>query len=219
MNVTLIQNPEHDIDCDQGGQDQQGFMFQGALKGLRGALETPADARGQPQLMRHLPDRRHRFTEGPSRRKVERDRHRRKLALSADDQRHHGFGHPREDVQRHRPAAPAHFQLLQRLRPLLKFRHHLKNDAVLIQLREHGRDLPLTETHRRGVGDELRRDTHAGGGIAIDLHQRRQSLIELIAADIPQLRPYLQRSPAVSEPSDSVPQDRRLPTCIETGSG
>jgi hypothetical protein len=163
---------------------------------------TPADARGQPQLLRHLPDRRHRFAEGPSRRKVERDRHGRKLALSADDQRHHGFGDPREDVQRHRPAAPAHFQLLQRLRPLLKFRHHLKNDAVLVQLREHGGDLPLAEGIVECIGDELRRDTHAGGGIAIDLHQRRQPLIQLIAADIPQLRPYLQalqqfRSPAI----------------------
>ena len=32
MNVALVQNTEHDIDRDQGGQDQQRFMFQRMLK-------------------------------------------------------------------------------------------------------------------------------------------------------------------------------------------
>ena len=52
---------------------------------------------------------------------------------------------------------------------LLELGLHLQDDAVLVQLREDGGDLPLAEGVVEGVVDHLRRDAQARGGVAVDV--------------------------------------------------
>jgi hypothetical protein len=44
----LVQHAQHDVDGDQGGQDQERLGGQRGLEGLGRARELAADARGQP---------------------------------------------------------------------------------------------------------------------------------------------------------------------------
>ena len=57
MDVALIQNAEHNVDRDQGGEDEQGLVRERGLKGLGRAGEVGVDRRGDSYLaLRRLDD-------------------------------------------------------------------------------------------------------------------------------------------------------------------
>ena len=51
MNITFIQNSQHNIHRDQGRQDQERLIAQGRLKSLGRALELAADTAGQSHVL------------------------------------------------------------------------------------------------------------------------------------------------------------------------
>ena len=50
VDVTFVENAEHDVDDEDRRRDQQRRRFQRGLEGLRGALEGPVDGRRQVEL-------------------------------------------------------------------------------------------------------------------------------------------------------------------------
>src|SRR3982074_3708698 len=87
MNVTFVENAEHDVHGYECGENQQRLVGQGRLERGGGALESGLDAVGHPYLAARFFNRGYRAAERVARRNIERDRDRRKLALMVDDQR------------------------------------------------------------------------------------------------------------------------------------
>ncbi len=67
-----------------------------------------------------------------------------------------------------------------------------ENQAVLIQLREHDRDLALAEGVVQHVVDHLRRDTQPRRRVPVDHHAGLQPLEQLVAGHVAQLRQALE---------------------------
>ena len=110
------------------------------------------------------------FSEGRARREVERDRRDRELPLMVDRERRVHFVDAGEGAERHLAAITRReVDLRQVAGPLLKSGSGLQHDAVLIQLREHRRDLTLPEGVVQRIVDHLRRDAEPRGGVAIDV--------------------------------------------------
>ena len=64
VDVAFVEHAQHDVDRDQGGQDQQRFVRQRGLERPRRALEAGLDARRQPEFLLGL--RRSPCTASPS---------------------------------------------------------------------------------------------------------------------------------------------------------
>ena len=173
VDVALVQHAEHDVDGDQRGQDQQRLVGQRGPEGLRRALEAGLDA-GRQADARSAPPRSP-CTASPERsagRQVEGERDRRELSLVVDRERRGAVLEVREGAERHLrrrwpdarrcPCSVCGLRWNSRLH----FEHHV----VLVELREHRRDLPLAEGVVERVVDHLRRDAQARGGVAVD-HQ------------------------------------------------
>ena len=54
MDITFIQDAEHDVDRDESGQDQQRFVRQRSLERLRRSLEAAANAGRKTDALRRL---------------------------------------------------------------------------------------------------------------------------------------------------------------------
>ena len=87
MNVALVEHSEHDVNGDDGGQNEPGLARKRIVKGSRGSLKTGIDAAGQADLLFRLFDRRGGLTQGNSGSKVERQVHHGKLAQVIDRKR------------------------------------------------------------------------------------------------------------------------------------
>ena len=84
MDCAFVKHPQHDIDGDDGRQNQEGLIGQRCLKGGGGSLKAGLNARRHPQ-----PETRrfHRLDGSPERcprGQVERHRNHRKLPLVVD---------------------------------------------------------------------------------------------------------------------------------------
>ena len=88
MDHTFVEHAENDVHRDQRSGNQQRLVGERRLKRLRGALEAAVNRRGQADLVSGNFDASNRVPERQSRRKVEGERHRWKLALMRDHQRH-----------------------------------------------------------------------------------------------------------------------------------
>jgi hypothetical protein len=78
----------------------------------------------------------------------------RELPLVADDQRRERLARARDRGERHAPAVRAgEVDVVEAGRVPLVLRRHLEHDAILVQLREDGGDLPLPERVVEGVVD------------------------------------------------------------------
>ena len=175
VDVAFVQHAQHDVDRDQRGQDQQRLLRQRGLKGLGRALEAGLDAGRQvrgPAWPARWPS-----TASPSETPGARLKESvttgnwpwwltasgavpvsmRVKALS-------GTCAARRPSGRRCSSGPAG----RLLEVGLHFQHHV----VLVQLREHGRDLPLAEGVVERVVDHLRRDAEARGGVAVDDQMR-----------------------------------------------
>ena len=87
MHEALVEDPEHDVHGDDGGQHEQALVRQRTLEGGRGALVVGDNARRQCRLRDHLVDRGERLAERVARGEVEGNRDGRELALVIDRER------------------------------------------------------------------------------------------------------------------------------------
>ncbi len=156
VDVALVEHAEHDVDGHERGEDEQRLVRERGAEGLRRALEAPIDARGKSDLAGRPLDEVDAGAERRAGRQVERQRHRRKLPLVAHEQRRARPGRSRDRGERHMPARRRRdVYVVEVARMVLEPVRDLEHDAVLVQLRENGRDLPLAERVVERVVDEL----------------------------------------------------------------
>ncbi len=87
MNVALVEDAEHDVDREQGGQYEVGLIVEGLLVHLCGALERAVDARRHADPVHRRLDRRNRRAQRDAGRQIERNRVRDQKTLVVDGQR------------------------------------------------------------------------------------------------------------------------------------
>ncbi len=87
MDVALVKHAEHDVNRQERGQNQQRFVGERRLEGLRRALETRLNRSRHPKLLLGSIDGAHGIAQRDARRKIERERDRRELALMIDGER------------------------------------------------------------------------------------------------------------------------------------
>ena len=88
-------------------------------------------------------------------------------------------------AERHRlPGRRAHVDLPQRVGRELEVRLHFEDHAVLVELRENDRDLPLAECVVERVVNRLREHVVPRGLLAVYVHAELQSAGLLVARDI-----------------------------------
>ena len=68
MNVTFVQDPQHDVDGAQRRQDQHRFVRERVLEGLRGSREAAVDTARQPDVALGRVDGGDRLTQRDARR-------------------------------------------------------------------------------------------------------------------------------------------------------
>src|ERR1700689_5027524 len=89
MDITFVENAEHDVHGEEREGDEEALVLERVLERLRGALERPANAGGQFNLSLGLRDCVNRIAKRDSRREIERDRHTRELTRVIDGERGH----------------------------------------------------------------------------------------------------------------------------------
>src|SRR5215468_978451 len=101
---------------------------------------------------------------------IERQRHRRKYALVAEQQRLALAREMSDSAQRHlRTGGTRHVDLRQQVWIVLELRLYFEHDLVLIGRSVDRRDLPLSEGVVEGLVYHIGRQPETGGGIAVDL--------------------------------------------------
>ena len=200
MDVALVQDAEHDVDRHQRRRDQQGLVCQRGLEGLGRPWKLPWMLAGSPSCCVAL--------DGIDRLAQRLPGARLNDSVTAgncpwrDGERRRGLPHASRRVKTvtDLPAArAAHVDELERLR-FLRNRHDLQNDPILVQLREHRRDLPLAEGVVERVVDRLRGDAQPRRRTSIDGQPSGEPLVLLVAAHVPQLRPPAAPRPACGPP-------------------
>src|SRR6266852_3854842 len=81
MDVTLVENTEHNINRRQCRKDEERLAGQRCLKRLEGSGKAPVDSSRHSHMLLHVPNSFYRITQRNTWREVERQCHRRKLAL------------------------------------------------------------------------------------------------------------------------------------------
>ena len=104
VDVALVEHAQHDVDHQNGRGDEQRSRGQRGLERLGGTLEGPLQRDRRAQLPLDLLDMIDRLAERIARRDVERQRHRRELALMVDGERLDLAGEAGNGAQRHSDA-------------------------------------------------------------------------------------------------------------------
>ena len=94
--------------------------------------------------------------------------------------------------ERRRAAGGLNVDVSQIARRLAEGRIDLEHDAVLVQLREHDRNLPLAERVVERVVDQLRRHAEPRGRVAVDHDLNLPTLELLVAGHVAKLRQFLE---------------------------
>ena len=84
---------------------------------------------------------------------------------------------------------------------LCMLRIGLHDDAILVRLGVDGGDDALPEGIVECVVDRRGGDAESGGGVAIDLDLRGQTLVQIVGGDVAQLRRAAATAPAASAPT------------------
>src|SRR5580693_386168 len=100
MNVALVQNTEHDVDGDDGGENQDRFVGERVQEGGGGALIRRLNALREAEIFFGLIDRVDGVAERNAGREVERKCDDRKLSLVIDRKRAGAWFEMRERAQR-----------------------------------------------------------------------------------------------------------------------
>ncbi len=185
VDEALVQDAQHDVDHQHGHQQQHAQAADRRLERLRRALEAAADRRRHVHLAL---DRTHAvdgIAERDAGREVERDGHRRQLALVIDGQRLRTAGEPRHGIERNQPAGVrAHVELGQRARVLLEIRRHLQDDLVLRRRAVDGRHLPRAERAGEHVLHLAERDAELRQLVAVDVERDARAVVVEVAGHV-----------------------------------
>ena len=162
MDVAFVKDAEDDVHRDNRRENEPGLVRQRGKERLRRSLKRRLHAQRQVQFPLRAFDGLRRFAERHAGREIERNGHRRKLALMIHRQRRDAGFKMGERAQRHRAAGRrAHVDVIQLRRIALKIRQRFQNDVILVQLGEEGGNLPLAERVVERVVNRLRRDAQA----------------------------------------------------------
>ena len=160
----------------------------------------------------------HRVTERQSRRKIEGERHRWKLALMGDDQRHVGRFVAGERAQGHLGAARrGDVNIFQSVGILPILRLHLHHHMILIERGVHGRHLALAKGIVERIVDGLGAQPESRRGRAIDDQAGLQSFVLLIAIDVEQSGQGSAVFAACAAPRRGDPERCRSGACTDIG--
>ena len=170
----------------------------------------PMRALGILNRLRCLPQRN-------SGRQIERNRHRRHLALVIHGQRSIRRLKMREGRQRHRRSrGRAQINILQGFGSLLELRRNFHDHVILVQRPVHGGNLPLPKGVVESIVQGLRSDPHPAGGVAIDHQLGLQSFILLVGVLVAQFRQGPQLLQQARRPVVQVVRDSRSAACTGT---
>ena len=97
----------------------------------------------------------------------------------------------------------------ERVRAAAELGLHLEHHAVLVGLREDGRDQALAEGVVERVVDRRRRDAEPPGGVAVDVDVGLQALVLQVAGDVGELRQLPQALDQPGHPQRELVGDRR----------
>src|SRR6266545_1692004 len=133
------------------------------------------------------------FSQRDSRSQVERKRDHRELSLMIDGEERTRRLEVSKRRERHLCAVRRmHVDIFERIRGLLKARVHLEDNVILIQLREDGRYLSLTEGVVQSVVDCLWQNTEPRRRVPINDEVCLQTVCQLITGNITQFRQDVQ---------------------------
>ena len=185
MNVTLVQHAQHNVDSNEGRQDQDRLARQRILKCSGSSLKAGLNALGQTDLLLYLVDCGDPVAEGGARREVERHGDYRKLPLMVHCEGRVHRLQVSKSAERHGSAhARLNVEMVQVRRILLKSGQRFHHNMVLIQLCKYRRDLALAEGVIKGVVEGLRRDAEAGSRRAVDDKAGVKALVLLVAGHV-----------------------------------
>src|SRR5664280_1914669 len=184
----LVQDAEKDVDRHERGENEERRVRERRTERPRGSLESRLDALGKAELLSRLFD----GSDSPSERGVrsEVERHGRdgELPLMVHGERRVRRLDGRERAQRHRAAGRrAQVDVLEVFRTDLQLGLPFENDAVLVELSEHRRDLALPERVVERVVDLLRCDAEPRRRVPVDDDARLKSRVLHVARDVAQL--------------------------------
>ena len=187
MDGALVEDAEHDIHRDQGGQKQQGLVLERGLEGLGRAGKGAPDVIGQAHVPARRLDGRRRLGQGRARGQVERDGGGRELPLVADGQGclagaqggHRGQGYLGA-------VGSGHVNLAQARRGLPHTRLHLQHHPVLVEVQVGHPDQTLAKSAVQGIVQGLDRDPQARRRGPVEIEGGHDALFLLVGADIDQ---------------------------------
>src|SRR6266705_122551 len=146
VDVALVEHSQHDVHGHDRGEDEQQLVGERRPERERCALEARAHRKRQlerPCLRLDRADGR--AERGPGG-EIEGDGRRRKLAEVIHREKRRLLGDRGDRAQGHLGArGRGDGDVLQRVRAAAEFRLHFEHHAVLVRLREDGRDQPLPE--------------------------------------------------------------------------
>ena len=195
VDEAFVEHAEDDVDDDQRGRDQRRLAAQRGLESLRVALEGRDDRRRHADLARRLVDRVDGLAERDAGLQIERDGHRRELALMGDQQRADAVAvDVDEGRQRHRAAGQRRLDVkaVERREVLLQFGQDFQHHEIGFELGEILRDLALAEGIVQRVVDRLRRNAEARSLVAVDGDLQPRRVGQQVAGDVGELRHGLQ---------------------------
>ena len=185
MDEALVEHAQDDVNRGQRGGDQHRLLGERLLVGLRGAGEGAAHGGRHADLDLVRVDDIDRVAQRTPRREVERDGHRRELALVADRGGRRAWAVLGHGGDRHHAAAGrVDIEIGQPHRALAVPRRGLHHDVILVERAVHGGDLPLAEGIVERAVDERGRDAEPCGGVAIILQRVLQPVVLLVGVDV-----------------------------------
>ena len=194
VHQVFIQDAQHQVDGDDGRQDEQRLPRQGGLERPRRAAEAAPNAHGHAQLGHSVVHGIGRLRQRHARRQAEADGAGRRAALVVDGQRRVGGGDACKRGERHLLAHVVHKEeAAQRLGALQVLRRGLHHHAVLVEGVVDDAHLPLPKgVIQRGV-DLRHGEAQARGGVAVNHQRGLQAVVGHVAVHVFQLRQLRQR--------------------------
>ena len=194
MHIAFVEDPQHDIDRRNGGQNQNNLRVHGLLEDLRGAGIGAPDAGRHSKLSHRAVDGIAGFRQRFTGRQVKGDRRRCRQSLVVDRQRRVSRLPAGEIGEGDRLTfAVDHKHLIQRADVLGINRIDLHHHFILVQRLVNRRDLPLAEGVIQQIVGILNADPEARHGIAIVDEVHFGAVILLVRVDVRQLRQRGQR--------------------------
>ncbi|MNF57847.1 hypothetical protein D3C84_393880 [compost metagenome] len=189
MQGALVEHAQHDVDAQQGGQDQPGLVVQRRLEYLGAARQAAAHRRRRGQCGEGRIHRPGRFAEGHAGRQVERQGAGGGLVLVVDRQRSHGRLEAGEGRQRHHAAVVAGDpDVAQGLGVPGEVRGQAEHHMVLVERLVEDRYQALAEGVAQGRVQLPGADAEPGGGRPVDVQAGLQAAFLPVAGNVGELR-------------------------------